>query len=86
MADMGPNTTWSGFINVTLFLLENVEELLRGHFQHLESRITHGKEQWLILSTKNAPGEYDETDMDGWIIDIIERLSAATNLRSRGPR
>ena len=86
MADIGPNTTWSGFINVTLFPAEKVTELLGHHFQHLESRISHGKEQWLTLSTVNAPGEYDETDMEGWIIDIIERLSAPAEPQFRGPR
>ncbi len=47
------------------------------HFRHLESRLSHGQEQWLALSTERFPGEFDEAEVEGWIIDLIERLSAS---------
>jgi class 3 adenylate cyclase len=85
MAGAGPNTTWAMFINVSAFPAEKVGDLVRFHYQHLDSRISRGREQWLSLSTENSPGEYDETEVEEWIIDIIERLSASPAAQPGGP-
>ncbi|MDX1376551.1 MAG: adenylate/guanylate cyclase domain-containing protein, partial [Burkholderiales bacterium] len=76
MYGSGPNVVWSMFVNVSPYPLERVREILRRHFGHLRCTVSPGAERWLALSTENAPGAYDETDVEAWIIELIERLSA----------
>jgi class 3 adenylate cyclase len=76
MYGSGPNLVWSMFLNVSPYPVERVREILRAHFGHLQYTISAGGERWLALSTENEPGEYDETDVEGWIIGLIERLTS----------
>jgi hypothetical protein len=41
----------------------------------LECEINHNDGQWLIVSTRNAPGEYDEHDLEARIFRIIDGLA-----------
>lgn len=83
MYGSGPNVVWSMFVNVSPYPVERVREILRAHFGHLSHTISPGGERWLALSTENEPGEYDETDVDAWIIELIERLTAPREDRLR---
>jgi len=76
MYGSGPNLVWSMFVNVSPYPVERVREILRAHFGHLKYTISAGGERWLALSTENEPGEYDETDVEAWIIGLIERLTS----------
>jgi len=76
MYGSGPNVVWSMFVNVSPYPIERVREILRTHFGHLKYSISTGGERWLALSTENEPGEYDETDVEAWIIGLIERLTS----------
>ena len=31
-------------------------------------------ERWLALSTENEPGSYDETDVEAWVLELIDHL------------
>jgi len=75
MYGSGPNLVWSMFVNVSPYPVERVREILRTRFDHLKYTISTGGERWLALSTENEPGEYDETDVEAWIIELIERLT-----------
>lgn len=83
MYGSGPNLVWSMFLNVSPYPVERVQEILRAHFGHLKYSISSGGERWLALSTENEPGEYDETDVEDWVIELIERLTGAD---AGGPR
>jgi class 3 adenylate cyclase len=76
MYGVGPNVVWSMFINVSAYSLERVQAIRQAHFGHLKYSISTGAERWLALSTENEPGEYDESDVEGWIIGLIERLTS----------
>jgi class 3 adenylate cyclase len=76
MYGSGPSVVWSMFVNVSPYPLERVREILRTHFGHLRYSISTGGERWLALSTEDEPGEYDETDVEAWIIGLIERLTS----------
>jgi len=76
MYGSGPNVVWSMFVNVSPYPIERVREVLRAHFAHLKYTISPGGERWLALSTENAPGEYDETDVEAWVIELIEHLTS----------
>jgi class 3 adenylate cyclase len=86
MLGSGPGITWSIYVNVTAHPEARVREILRARFGHLKATIIPGGERWLALSTQDEPGEYDETDVEAWIIDFIERLTRpdATDLRRSG--
>ena len=75
MHGAGPNTTWSVLVNVSRFPTGNISSVLRNFFGHLETAISQGDERWLTLSTAQSPGEYDETDVEAWVFEIIERLA-----------
>lgn len=75
MYGSGPNLVWSMFVNVSPYPVERVREILRTQFEHLKYTISSGGERWLALSTEDEPGEYDETDVEAWIIALIERLT-----------
>lgn len=79
MYGSGPNLVWSMFVNVSPYPIERVREILRTQFAHLKYTISTGGERWLALSTENEPGEYDETDVEAWIIELIERLTEPGN-------
>jgi class 3 adenylate cyclase len=83
MYGSGPNLVWSMFLNVSPYPAERVQEILRAHFGHLKYSISSGGERWLALSTENEPGEYDETDVESWVIELIEHLTGAD---ADGPR
>lgn len=88
MYGSGPNTTWSIFFNVSAHAPERVSQIVRRHFSHLESSLSQGSERWLTLSTAADPGEYDETDVDGWIATFIDALTDFSDTgqgRSGGP-
>jgi hypothetical protein len=51
-----------------------VDELLRTRFQHLKATISGEDERWLALSTENEPGSYDETDVEAWVLELIDHL------------
>ncbi|MBI3994151.1 MAG: adenylate/guanylate cyclase domain-containing protein [Candidatus Lambdaproteobacteria bacterium] len=74
MHGAGPRTTWSVHVNVTGMPEANVTQALQAHVQHGARHVSQGQERWLTLSTEEYPGEYDQTDIEDWVLDIIQRL------------
>lgn len=74
MSGSGPNLVWSIFVDVSRWPASRVDELLRGRFQHLKATISGDDERWLALSTENEPGSYDETDVETWVMELIDHL------------
>ena len=74
MQGVGPNLTWLALIDVTALPIRAVTHLVSHDLADLECEINHADGQWLIVSTRNAPGEYDETDLEARIFQIIDGL------------
>ncbi len=74
MQGMGPNLTWLALIDVSSVPIRTVTHLVSHDLADLECEINHAEGQWLIVSTRNAPGEYDETDLEARIFHIIDGL------------
>jgi len=74
MSGSGPNLVWSIFVDVSRWPTPRVDELLRTRFQHLKATISGDDERWLALSTENDPGSYDETDVEAWVLELIDHL------------
>jgi hypothetical protein len=74
MSGSGPNLVWSIFVDVSRWPTPRVDELLRTRFQHLKATISGDDERWLALSTENEPGSYDETDVEAWVLELIDHL------------
>ena len=74
MSGSGPNLVWSIFVDVSRWPADKVDGLLRTRFQHLKATMSGEGERWLALSTDNEPGSYDETDVEAWIMELIDQL------------
>ena len=74
MSGSGPNLVWSIFVDVSRWPTQRVDELLRTRFQHLKATMSGDNERWLALSTENEPGSYDETDVEAWVMELIDHL------------
>ena len=77
MHGAGPTTTWSVHVNVTGMPDAHVARALQAHAHHGARNFSQGQERWLTLSTEDSPGEYDQTDIEDWVVDIIQRLHPA---------
>ena len=77
MQGMGPNTTWLALIDVSALPSRIVSQFVLRDLPDLECEINHNDGQWLIVSTRNAPGEYDETDLEARLFRIIDGLARA---------
>jgi class 3 adenylate cyclase len=78
MQGMGPNTTWLALIDVSAMSARLVSHFVLHDLPDLECEINHNDGQWLIVSTRNAPGEYDEYDLEARLFQIIDGLRRAT--------
>ena len=84
MSGTGPNLVWSIFVDVSRWPTPQVDAVLRTHFQHLTATISGEDERWLALSTEDEPGSYDESDVEAWILELIDRL-AGPALAAKAP-
>lgn len=86
MYGSGPAIVWSMFVNVSRYPVERVKAIVHAHLAHLKFTISSGDEHWLALSTENDPGAYDETDIEAWVIELIDRLTdpSENDLRRSG--
>lgn len=75
MQGMGPSTTWLALIDVSTVPSRTVSHFVLHDLPDLECEINHNDGQWLIVSTRNAPGEYDEHDLEARIFRIIDGLA-----------
>lgn len=74
MTGSGPNIVWTMYVDVSRWPRERVHTVLREHFAHLTSALGAGEERWLVLSTGDDPGQYDETDVEAVVLELIDRL------------
>jgi hypothetical protein len=77
MSGSGPNLVWSIFVNVSHWEPQCVQAVVQQHLPHLKFTLSEGDERWLALSSENEPGEYDESDVEGWIVSLIDHLVGA---------
>ena len=77
MSGSGPNLVWSIFVNVSHWQPQRVQAVVQQHLPHLKFTLSEGDERWLALSSENEPGEHDETDVEAWIVSLIDHLVGA---------
>jgi class 3 adenylate cyclase len=77
MQGMGPDTTWLALIDVSAVPTRTVSQFVLRDLPDLECEINQTDGRWLIVSTRNAPGEFDETDLESRIFRIIDGLQRA---------
>lgn len=76
MSGFGANTVWSIFVDVSRWKADRVMPVVKARFGHLKVSVSPGEERWLALSTADQPGQYDETDVGAWALELIEALVA----------
>jgi len=76
MSGFGANTVWSIFVDVSSWKADRVMPVVKARFGHLKVSVSPGEERWLALSTADQPGQYDETDVGAWALELIEALVA----------
>ena len=74
MEGLGADTRWMAMIDVSTLPDRVVNDYAFSALEDLEFEINQTDGQWLIISTRNTPGEYDEVDMEARIFRIIEGL------------
>jgi class 3 adenylate cyclase len=75
MQGFGPNTSWTIIIDAGAFLARTINSYAIEMLQDLNYQVNRADGQWIILSTANHPGEYDEDDVESLIVKIIGELS-----------
>jgi hypothetical protein len=82
MQGRGPNTSWLALIDVSAVPSRAVSQLVAHDLSDLQCEVNDSDGQWLVLSTANAPGEFDEVELEARIFRIIEALERSTGLSS----
>jgi class 3 adenylate cyclase len=77
MQGLGPNATWLALIDVSALPPRTVASWVQHAPAELACEINPTDGQWLIVSTRDAPGELDEVDLEARIFRIIEGLEQA---------
>jgi len=77
MQGMGPDTTWLALIDVSSMPARSVNQFVVHSLPDLECEVNQTDGRWLIVSTRNAPGEFDELDLESRIFHIIDELCEA---------
>jgi class 3 adenylate cyclase len=77
MHGSGPNTSWTMLINVGSLSRRAVRVYANQALKDFEFEINDSDGRWLVVSTSLMPGEFDETDIEGEIFNIIEGLQGA---------
>lgn len=80
MQGVGPNTTWTIMIDLSSMPPHAITEVALRTLDDLACKMRRGDGQWLILSTENQPGEYDESDIEARIVRIIQELEQTVRL------
>lgn len=76
MQGVGPELTWEILIDVSGFSRPLVDSVADRDLPGLDCQVRDRDGTWMIISTGNAPGEYDEVDVEETIIRVIEHLLA----------
>ena len=74
MQGEGPSTSWTIMIDVSALPLRAVSDYAAKTFRELDHEIRQTDGHWLILSTGQSPGEYDESDVEARVFRIIQEL------------
>jgi class 3 adenylate cyclase len=80
MQGQGPNTSWLALIDVSAIPSRTVSQFIAHDLSDLQCEVNDSDGQWLVLSTANAPGEFDEVELEARIFRIIEDLERSTGL------
>jgi len=85
MQGVGPNTTWTSMIDVGTVPLRTVQSYAAQFLQDLEFEVDRSDGRWLVVTTSEHPGEYDETDVEARIFAIIDGLQQGAQRSGRRP-
>ncbi|NVM56984.1 MAG: hypothetical protein HWN51_02530, partial [Desulfobacterales bacterium] len=77
MQGVGPSTSWTIMIDVSRLPARTVQDYALGALTGFDCKFRRGDGHWLILSTEEYPGEYDEIDVEAQILKIIQELERA---------
>ncbi|UCD39238.1 MAG: adenylate/guanylate cyclase domain-containing protein [Fidelibacterota bacterium] len=80
MQGVGPNTTWTIMIDLSSFPTHAFPDGALKTLASFEYEIRRGDGQWLIVTTEKYPGEYDESDVEARIVEIIQEVEQAVSL------
>jgi len=77
MQGVGPSTSWTIMIDVSSLPARTIQDYALGALTGFDYKFRRGDGHWLILSTEEYPGEYDESDVEARIFKIIQELEQA---------
>lgn len=85
MQGVGPNTTWTTMIDVGTVPVRAVQNYATQFLRDLEFEIDRSDGRWLVVTTSEHPGGYDETDVETRIFAIIDGLQQGAQRPGRRP-
>jgi class 3 adenylate cyclase len=74
MQGAGPSTSWTTLIDVGALPARAVRHYATQFLRDLDFEIDRSDGRWLVVTTSEQPGEYDETDVEARIFGIIDGL------------
>jgi len=77
MQGSGPATSWTMLINVAEMSHRAVRNYATHYLKEFDFEINNSDGRWLVVSTAEHAGEYDETEVEAEIFKIIDGLRRA---------